>query len=257
MHRTLALAVFLSLLSPLSGGQDAATISSDLRDLSRPVSTLISQLRKREHVSVTYEDPQYSNSADIEDVTAEVVRDASTVRGRVLIPKGKAITFVYAEEDLRSTEAAKTMIARMLSEYEALGGPKFDVIGSGPRLHVIPAQILNAAGNRVRRGSILDTPIFVPSDSRNGSQLLEAICNEVRRQTGYEIGIGPSAPGNVLMGYKTSQGFRNETARTALGQLLDSASAPGSFVWDLYYDPAGKDYMLNFAYVGNASMPER
>jgi len=47
--------------------QVSHTISSDPTDLSRPISTLLDQLRQREKIQVTYQDPRYSNSADIQD----------------------------------------------------------------------------------------------------------------------------------------------------------------------------------------------
>jgi hypothetical protein len=62
----------------------------------------------------------------------------------------------------------------------------------------------------------------------------------------------PSAPVNSLLRYSTAEGIDNLSAPTALAQLLDRISAPGNFVWDLYYDPADGGYGLNFVYVGRA-----
>jgi hypothetical protein len=42
------------------------------------------------------------------------------------------------------------------------------------------------------------------------------------------------------------------SGRAALEHLLDSATFPGSFVWDLYFGPDVKTYMLNFIYVESA-----
>src|SRR5580692_8390412 len=117
--------------------QDSVTITSDPSDLSRPIATLLNQMRKHEKISVTYEDPRYSNSADIEDATSRVARNLSPaeerLRPRILVPRGKAISFVYARRDLKTTEGVEATIARMLSEYEALGGPKFVVTRDGTR----------------------------------------------------------------------------------------------------------------------------
>jgi hypothetical protein len=234
--------------------QHSTTIASDSRDLSRPISTLIDQLRQREKMSITYEDPRYGNAAEIEDVTAEVSKGSDlekTYGPRILVPKGYAITFVYAPADVGSPAAAKATINRMLREYASLGGPAFTVERDGVRLHVIPREVLNEKGDPIKQGSILDTVISIPPARRDGGELLRAICRQIQDQTGYEIGVGPSAPTNSLAQYRTSEGIQSQSGRAALEHLLDSATFPGSFVWDLYFGPDVKAYMLNFSYVGS------
>src|SRR5438270_6209189 len=104
--RPLILLFLLICCSNLCVAQSTVTITSDPDDLSRPISTLLDQLRQRENISVTYEDPSYRNSADIRDVTDEVARN--TMPGekqfghRIFVPKGKAIRFVYVPDDFRS-----------------------------------------------------------------------------------------------------------------------------------------------------------
>jgi hypothetical protein len=256
MHHAILLTVALSALSATPAvAQASLTISSDSKDLSRPVSTLLNQLRECEKILLTYEDPRYSNSSDVEDVTAKIARNPSEALRtghRTLVPRGKAITFVYAPLDLRTTEGAEAVVARMLQEYRTLGGPSFAVVRDGHRLHVVPADVLDAAGDRVKQGSILDTVITVPPAPRDGGQLLEAVCDELKRQSGYEIGIGSGVPENSLGNYRTTEGFDHISARSAIESILDKSSRPGAFVWDLYYDPGDKSYGLNFGYVGSA-----
>src|ERR1700693_3014586 len=188
--------------------QSSTTITSDPRDLSRPISTLINQMRQRERISITYEDPRYRNAADIEDVTADVSKGSDTEKTygpRILVPKGHAITFVYAPTDVGSPEATKAAIERMLREYSSLGGPGFFVERDGVRLHVLQSQVLNLNDDRVKQYSILDTVISVPPARRDGGELLEAICRQIQAQTGYKIGVGPSAPANRLARYRTNE----------------------------------------------------
>jgi hypothetical protein len=233
--------------------QSSTTITTDPRDLSRPISTLIVQMRQREKISITYEDPRYSNAADIEEVTADVSKGTEKTYGpRILVPKGHAITFVYAPTDVGSPEAMKAAIERMLREYSSLGGPAFVVESDGVRLHVLPSEVLNFNDDRIKQDSILDTVISVPPARRDGGELLEAICRQIQDQTGYKIGVGPSAPANSLAQYRTNEGIESQSGRAAFEHLLDSATFPGSFVWDLYFGPDVKTYMLNFSYVGSA-----
>ena len=250
----------VAILGSLTPAQDSVTITSDPHDLSRPVSTLINQIRQRERISITYEDPRYRNSGDTEDVTAEVSRGSEVEKAygpRILVPRGHSITFVYAPTEMRILEGSKLVIERMLQEYASLGGPAFAVVGDGDRLHVVPSEISDHSGVRRAEDSILNAMISIVPAARNGGELLEAICEEVQKQTGYEIGIGPSVPGNYLAAYKTSAGIGRKSARSAIAELLDRASVRGSFDWDLYYDPSDRAYMLNFSYVGPAGPVER
>jgi hypothetical protein len=256
MRRTSLFVILAFFCVSFGVAQDSITIASDPKDLSRPVSTLLKQLRQREKISLTYEDPHYSNTSDIEDATVEVAKNLSAAEKeygpRILIPKGHPITFVYTPRDFGTAARTKATLTRMLQEYSSLGGPAFTVVGDGIRFHILPDQVLDTAGNRVRQDSILDTVINLPPAQRDGGALLQAICDQIQKQAGYAIGIGPSVPANNLARYQTTKGIDNETARVALGELLDRSSAPGTFVWDLYYDPDDKEYMLNFGYVGLA-----
>src|ERR1700680_2205750 len=159
------LVIFVGLCCSVGSAQDSRTITSDPTDLSRPISTLLDQLRQREKIQVAYEDPRYSNSADLQDVTSKVAKSLSP-----------------AEEKFGP---------RMLREYEALGGPRFAVTREGGRFHVVPAEVLNVSGERTRQGTILDTVISILSAEHDGAQLLEDICDQVQKETGYWIDIGP------------------------------------------------------------------
>jgi hypothetical protein len=99
-------------------------------------------------------------------------------------------TFVHAD-------GIQATIARMLREYEALGGPRFAVTRDGIRFHVVPVEVLNAGGEPTRQGSILDTVINVPAAERDGAQLLEEICNQIQKQTGYRLDISAASRGRL------------------------------------------------------------
>jgi hypothetical protein len=246
------------VLSSVGVAQDSVTITTDPKDLSRPVSTLLSQLREREKISVTYEDPRYVNVADIQDVTTQVAKNLSPAEEKfgphILVPKGKAITFVYTPQDMRTPEGAEANIARMLREYRALGGPAFTVKRDGIRLHVLPSEVLSAAGDPVKQDSILDTVVSIPAGRRTTNQLLQSICDEIKKQTGYQVDAGTGDPTYTN---PTRQVVDSQTARAAIAGLLDSLATPGDFVWDLYYDPSDKAYVLNFSYIGRAGRVEK
>jgi len=235
MGRMFFLFALVSLFSSTGTAQNSVTITSDPTQTARPVSALLEQVRKREELSVTYEDPRYLRDSDMDE------RPAS---------------FAYGPQEMRGPDAEAT-VARMLREYELGGGPTFTVVRDGIRLHVVPDEILNGAGQRVHQDSVLDAIISIPPRKRNGSQLLGEICNQVQKQTGYLIDVGIGTPTNFLVRYHTAEGIENQPARSALGHLLDSISTPGRYVWDLYYDPNDNSYGLNFSDVGHSGFVQK
>jgi hypothetical protein len=211
----------------------------------------VSQLRRREKVAITYEDPRYSNLGDLEDVTAKVaknVTEADRRNGfRILVPKGRPMTFVYSSQEMRSPEGAAATIDRMLREYNALGGPTFRVLKDRGRFHIVPSDALDSSGSRVRQDSILDTLVNIAPGRRDGVYILEEVCDEIFRRTGYKVEIGPG--GFQMHDYILKSEIRDQTARSVIDQVWDGTSLPGSFVWDLYYDPSDKFYGLSFSCV--------
>ncbi len=152
---------------------------------------------------------------------------------------------------MRGPGSAKQTLDRLVREYAIGGGPAFKVEEDGTRVHILPTA-MGAPGAQKHQGSILETTISLPAASRDGGQLLQAICDEIQKKTGFEVGIGPSVPNNYLARYRTGVGLSSQTARKAIADLLDASSGKGTFDWDLYYDPGDKSYMLNFAYSGLA-----
>jgi hypothetical protein len=242
MRRFLLLLIAATAAVATLGAQDSVTIKADPSDLTRPVSTLLNQLRAHEKIPVSYEDPRYEKRGDM---------------------GGPNVSFTYLPQEIKAQNGGDLVIRRMLREYSASGGLTFAVTSEEGRFYVGPAEVKNASGARTPASSILDTVIDISPGERDGSQFLRAICDAVQERTGYKVGIGPSAPTNALQHYSTHDGVDNQTARAALVKLLDSVAPRGSFVWDLYYDPAyyrdpdRGGYGLNFAYVGSAGPVRR
>jgi hypothetical protein len=163
MRKTSLSVLVLAASVAVATAQDSVTISSDQRDLSRPVSTLINQIRKREKILITYEDPRYTYAADTEDVTAEVAKTSRLEKQygpRIIVPKGHEITFVYAPKELGTLSGAKAVVERMLQEYASIGGPAFAVVEDKVRLHVIPRNVLDSSGTSTHQASVLDNLVL-------------------------------------------------------------------------------------------------
>jgi hypothetical protein len=138
--------ILVGCLAPIVA-QDSVAIKSDPSDLSRPVPTLLNQIRRREKIAVTYEDPRYSKRDDME---------------------GPNISFTYSAQGLHGTDGVEVTVARLLREYGASGGLTFSLAKDGPRLNVLPDEVLDASRKRIRQGSVLDATITVPAAQRNG-----------------------------------------------------------------------------------------
>src|SRR5579863_39509 len=225
-----AVTVFMGLFA---GAEDSVTFTTRPELTARPVSALLQQFRSREGIAVTYEDPRYGKRSDMDERPA---------------------AFTYTRQELHTPDGAEVVIARTLREYGTNGGPTFNVIMDGARLHVVPEESFGASGARVRQEPILDTLINLPSRRRTGNQLRREICDQIKDQTGYKVDIGPGDAG--LHDYRTI-GIENQTARAAFEKVWDDATSPGTFVWDLYYDPADGGYGLNFSYVGPAAPTQK
>src|SRR5260370_9814759 len=83
-------AVFFFLAAATAHGQ--ARITINVTD-PRPLAKASEQLEKVLHVPVNYEDVPYEHASDIQDLTAQVARNApANAKGLVIIPRGGSIS---------------------------------------------------------------------------------------------------------------------------------------------------------------------
>jgi hypothetical protein len=241
----LGVIVLVLIAKNLAPAQTEQTITAPNGD-PRPIATMIAQLRKGRGLPITYEDPRYLFAGDLQDVTEQVRRanDTETLSRteRIIVPKGKAFTFVYSSNDMSTAAGSLETIRRMLSEYARIGGPVFAATDDGKRLHVIPQQAADEAGRLVPQTPVLDTSISITPRARNGLALLSEICAAVSVSSRVQVEVG-TVPGNLLAQYSSAKGFDNKPARQVLGELLDGLHSSHTLVWDLYNDLDG--YALN------------
>jgi hypothetical protein len=212
MRNAFQAALLLGTFFLVATAQDSVTITSDPRDLSHPISSLINQIRQREKVSVTYEDPRYLNPADTEDVTAEASKGSELEKAygpRMLVPKGHPVTFVYAPARMNGPGGAKATIERMLQEYASVGGPVFAAIGDDVRLHVVPREVLDPSGTRVCTRvafSSLQSVFLRPGATAANSFRLSATKSKSRPATKLEL--APAFRATIWLGTIPERGFR-------------------------------------------------
>jgi hypothetical protein len=111
-------------------------------------------------------------------------------------------------------------------------------------IHVIPSSIKGPAGETIRVQSILDVPVQLPAQERNGMELLEAWAATVSTNSKTKILIG-GAPTNTVLPYKDDQGLSSPNARDALTEILSRIGKLKKLSWQLLYSPGQQTYFMN------------
>ena len=216
---------------------------------ARPVLMAAEMLEKELGWVITYEDPPYVHETDLVDVTDEVRKDSQKFKPgqapRVLVPKGGELAFEFDIDPATEKPAdPATVIQQLLDAYAFSGHPGiFRLEKDGQRLHIIAAGVKNKDGVLVSHQSLLDTPITVTAQKRNGVELLNAICAAITQASGTRVVAG-GAPANLFFRSQTESGAGNQRARDFLTNELDRIGGAAKLTWQLLYAPDMKTYYL-------------
>jgi len=218
---------FLALV-PLTA-QRAQSLELSAYD-ARPLADVISQLETRYGWIITYEDPPYEFTGDLDDVTLSVVRDPKNFKGKVLVPRRRRFDFKYPVSD---RPRAEDVLAAVIRDYNMSGNHDgFRLLRTGSVFHVVPSVSANTVGLPTDRQSRLDVRVTIPVAERSVLETLELVAAQVRELTGVRIGMGG---GNFLRQKKVRTGAATEPARDVLVRAL--ASTGRDFSWRLQCDP--------------------
>lgn len=240
--------LFLSLLSVLvfyvGFGHAQKKQGISIVDRSRPIAAAAEQLSMDNDWLVSYEDPQYLYSGDLEDVTNDVARAKGFSVGprskRFIVPRKGSVTLDYRRGDNPTT------VAQRLAARSSELGTEFQVQTMGSRIVFMPARVRDKSGQLGPQTPYLSRHISISEMDRDGNELLSAICMELSETTGVRvvIGTGPNF-GRI----RTSISAIDEPARDVLIRFLDSVDPTQRIVWYLNYDPGDAKFFLNFGYV--------
>jgi len=188
----------------------------------RPVAAAIIELEKKFGCVITYEDPAYLHTSQIE----------KSPEGQ-LIPKWGSISFNILES--------------LLKEYSSQGNqPIFQVKKENGIYHVFPLKSKNINGELKSQVSILDTPISISAQNKNGAEILEMICDKLTEMTQKRVVVG-TIPVEIFMGIKISYDFVKQSARKCLTTLLNDLG--NNLSWQIFNDPKLQWYVVNIHYV--------
>lgn len=238
-------------------GKDELTRASLSVNGARPVSLAAEMLEKSYGWVITYEDPPYVHESDLVDVTNEVRRDLDKFKPgqapRVLVPKGGELAFEFDVDPATEKPADPgTVLQQLLDAYAFAGHPGiFRLEKDGQRFQIIAAAVKNKDGVLVPHQSILDTPITVTAQKRNGVELVNAICAAISEASGTRVLLG-GAPANLFVRYQTESGAKDQRARDFLTNELDRIARSAKLTWQLLYDAVRKTYYLNIRLVSTS-----
>ena len=199
-------------------------------------------------VTITYEDPRYEHSGDIQDVTEQVLKSPTASNKRFLVPRGGVLQADYeiSLDTGQPVSVAATVQAIVDAQNSLPVGGRFGVYQRGDAFHVVPVAARDSKGAWVEQRSILDTPITLSCAEMNGIELIDAILKQVKDASGVELGLSGTGFANILRRYKGSVAATGEPARDVLMRTLHSISP--RFTWLLLYDPQLHLYVFNLAF---------
>ena len=161
----------------------------------------------------------------------------------MLVPKGGSLTVSYPvspETGMPNSPAAVTQ--KVLDAGAAGGGASYRLMQSDETFHIVPAQAKNRLGSMEAKRSLLDARIYLPTQERDGLEMLEAICGAISQAEGVSVDVG-TVPMGLLRGVRATQYASNQTAREVLMETLTATGKKLS--WRLLNDPEDGSYALN------------
>jgi hypothetical protein len=228
-------AVILSL--PVAGSTEELFSVQGARPLSEAVTVLERQYGWR----ISYEDPPYTDPADLVDHTDPSYRGP----WRAIDPRGGPLEIPYSISKLtgRPTESPERLLQMLIDDHASRGYPgRFQVSVIGDLYFVRPAE-----------GSALDTPITIPTRRRTLLAALNAVLQAVSDATGM-----PVKPGAGLLQSGSdpfSFGASGEPARDVLLRLFKTQKGYW-FGWQMLYAPERGGYFFSIHGDRVAAEPE-
>ena len=229
----------------------AATLPTSLEvavDDPRPLAAVADELERRFGIAVSYEDPPYSDPADLV---------YSKVAEGVLIPAGSGLTVEYGYDDVEGTGPMLdplSILQAFVQQHEAKDQPgRFRVEEEDGMYFIIPERVRQGKAGLVAVTPVLDAVVGVPlAQPASAMSRLEEIVDGVALATGAEIRLG-MIPGNLLTETTVTLEGGALSAREHLAAL--SAALPNPVTWRLLYDYDRQTYYLNLAIVPGANTP--
>jgi hypothetical protein len=224
---------------------DQGTVTCIAND-PRPLLQALDAISVEYGWSIDYEDPPYQSSLELAEVTDAKWRAANPTTPAFRLVRGGSFRTTYSEspDTATSDKERATIIRKLVADYNASGNPgQFTVReNAGGRLEINGSSVRDERGAQLSKSSILDTPITVPTASKNAAEAVGNILKALNAKTKTKVGIG-ILPDNRMMQTQVKLAVTEMPARDALHQVL--AQVKGQLYWRLLYDAGMQAYFFS------------
>jgi hypothetical protein len=216
-------------------------------DDPRPIAKAADELGKYYRFAISYEDPMYAYSGDVQQVIGMSGKKDVKAQGDnsvrpVLVPLGGAFDVRIETAQTSNADVIAELLERLIQvQADQQSGGRFEVVESAGMLHVVPVAVRSASGQWMDQQSILAAAISVPAGRRSGLEALRTIADAVSKQSGKVVELG-LAPLN-LMRAEHDYPVQIGSARQVLLGVL--ARFGNRLTWRLLYAPDMQRYYLS------------
>jgi hypothetical protein len=197
---------------------------------SRPLAEAVTVLERQYGWRINYEDPPYTDAADLVDSTDPNYRGT----WRAIDPRGGLLEIHYSISPLTGepTESPQRFLQMLVDDHNRRGNAgRFQVSAIGDRYSVRPVQ-----------GSALDASITVPERRRTFQEALKVVLQAVSEAAG--IAVRPGAGLGQPRSDRFAFGASGEPARDVLMRLLQTQKGY-RFSWQMLYAPKWGGYFFS------------
>ena len=229
-------------------------------DGARPMMEMVDRLEALSGVAINYEDPQYVNPNDIEDVADRVLTAAQRSRNpsvKILVPRGGklSLTLPPSGEKVREADIGPYLTQmRMAYETKKLPG-RFAITQRNGMWYVEPSsEAQGDQGDQANQGvaPAMGTRITIPRQRRNAGKYLELILGQIAQKNGSKVATG-TIPYGAFATTQVDLGADDESAAVVVSRLLAELSrgshpnvpATPRLSYRFLYDPGFKNYVFN------------
>jgi hypothetical protein len=224
---------------------------------ARPLKAAIDSVEEQIGMPINYEDPRFTASVDVQDVTDQVQSPRQRTANpnvRIIVPKGGALVSVRTPlADTPTIGDALSLLTEIRGQHEASGYPgRFRVRQVGDMVTVDPISVRTLDGSWKSSVAAMDTPVTFPMMKRNAAETLILIAKTLTDSLGIKVGLG-RFPMIAFANANVEIGSSDEPAGTVITRLFGQLSAVQSpragdlsrYSYRLLYDPGVKYYLLH------------
>lgn len=198
----------------------------------RPLQFAVQSLESHFARPVTYEDPVWAYSGDVERLDGDPRNE--------LVPRWRQLRLAGLPALDGATKLDVQLVERVIAAYvQQNGAPTFRVASSSYGLHIIPTASRDGGGRLRPETALLDTTISITEGPHDP---IEEICKSVSAATGTRVFPSLRPIGNGFFRFYTGGrafprkwGAENVSARAALISVLEKSAT--TFTWRLLCGP--------------------